>query len=154
MDHPFVQGKEMEEADIDEGESEIILGINKEIQIFEESKKDILRALNYLLKEEWENLDIKFETRSTLDPYIPLTSERSKQGQTSILYLCKDSKTNEKVIRKAFKQFRVTSLNNYRQMISAIEVMKSIENSAFSLNLYDYFIYEGELNLILTSSSS
>jgi serine/threonine protein kinase len=153
MNHPFVLGETLTVGGVKTGVSfidyykgedlseSVLLGI---------VKRDMGEALEYLLsKNKDSNTNFKVIKRDNLSPYVPLSDVPFAYGGFSELYLCKNSETGEVVVRKVLKMGGNNDVKEIELMISEVEIMLTIKESAFTLELMEYFIFENKLNLII-----
>lgn len=163
MYHPFTLGKKLSEEmpwRLEEsGESS---GLDPD-KIRVKTRLDLAGAikdvLDYRRKDPSETVDEEKEfrivTRDSLDPYVPYDREKDERpfsnGAFSCVYLCRNKRSQEdvKLVRKEIITSKYRELHMLKQLISEVEIMQTLQDSAFTLSLVDYFFCENRLNLIL-----
>eukprot|EP01022_Parablepharisma_sp_SALTPOND_P029564 TRINITY_DN73_c0_g2_i1.p1 TRINITY_DN73_c0_g2~~TRINITY_DN73_c0_g2_i1.p1 ORF type:complete len:999 (+),score=71.87 TRINITY_DN73_c0_g2_i1:2564-5560(+) len=112
-------------------------------------KTDFYKYFKYVVESEGKQEILKVEKKDKLDPYVPLEKLEFSHGGFSEIYLCCHKETKQKLARKVINVSKITEPQIAHLMIGEIEIMLTLKESPFTIELVDYFIYENTLNMIL-----
>jgi len=152
LNHPFTLKEQISEPVFALIEKNIVY---LELDPFELENKDLSKAIQDILDRRKKNNEFQVKVRDSLSPYTLFDCENKERPfgyeTCSRLYTCKNntSKRGGKFFCKVINTKKYRSVKKLEQLIDEVEVMLRLKDSAFTLKLIDYFIFNNELNLIL-----
>jgi len=156
LKHPFI----LKETSLDKSNDHS--GVAEDRKLTQKEKNELIRVDLYryikILIEDtkkkyeengWvydEENTLRVTKRDTLDPYKPKQITPLAIGGFGHIYLCTNTKTNKLVVRKVIK---ADNVKVFELLIGEVEIMRTLKDSAFTIEFIESFVYENELNIIL-----
>jgi len=111
------------------------------------AKEDLYTYFQYYIDKNCDkNTKLQAKKKDNLDEYEN-ESEIYSTGAYSKVFACFRKSDGKKVIRKIVANY--DNLNELDHLLIEIEILLDMKDTPFSVELYDHFIYNNNMNLIL-----
>ncbi len=147
LEHPFTKG----EAFVGEVRvsSDRLPPRMKEAELVRMIQTDFYKYMEYVIKTEGKEGILKAERRDSLDPYELIDKAAFDHGGFSEIYLCQHKVTKARVARKVIRTDTMNDTKIANLLLGEVEIMLTLHDSPFTIELLDYFVYKNQLNLII-----